>query len=961
MTIFTKRSLLLFVLFTLSTSYLNAQTINFFAPNIDIPDGSNTQPQNVVLSDLDQDGKLDMVVLNQNTSTISIYLNTGSIGSVTYSLVGSPIAVGNYPQGLAVGDLDGDGFPDIVVGNRGVSNAGNTLSIFRNTTSSAGGTISFAASSPLTTGYGPSSVTMGDINGDTKLDLAVTNSADNTVKVFYNTSTLPTISFNPIVGTFPTGTDPFNVAIGDLNNDGHPDLVVANYFSSSVSVFFYNTVTGTFNTLGADLTLGTDASPVSVAINDIDGDTKPDIIVADYTSVKVFRNNGNSTFGNSGAGVSFLTTYRTGGLAVGDLNGDGKPDIAVATANGNSAFSVFQNTITNGTIDLNSFAAESKFVYSNGSNNPVYIVIGDIDGDLKPDLATANNGSSNVSVFRNITANPTWTGGASTSDWGTTGNWSSNLVPGASDNVVIPNITPKPIITSAALANNITVANGTTLTIGSTGSLQSTSGLPINNITVQKALSSKQRGWRLIGNPLTSGVTYANLATGSNIDITYGTSSSTGASAETYSPGVSGADSWPGVNSSASSWSGLSGIALFIRGKSGEGIGADFPQYNFTASSIANGNLPSYVTLAVSGTLNTATANIATIPGSGGSPVYNLIPNPFAAPVSLYSILKDVSNTGFSGTVSYYDPTNGAANIITKGGAYSLYAPNLSSGAAGDGFDYIIPPMGAFIVQSTGGTSLKIPASAIYTGTPSHVAPLGIQTQPVPQRFELSIDAAGIHYDKLAFQLDQTASASLGDKYDFVKIPNTYLDFYSISSDNHRMAFDQRGTNNQTIPLGIHSYKQQNFTLSVSNYTIADSLELVLKDKLLNTVILLKKDSLYSFSITADTATQGNNRFEIVVSRKMNYAVPITDPSLFGDIQMGPNPTSNYIRVVTPNTGKVMTVRVLNMSGQQMTTVNTIGGNTVTIPVNGWSNSVYSVQVISSDGKTLATKKLVKE
>ena len=96
----------------------------------------------------------------------------------------------------------------------------------------------FQAKQDFTTGLSPASVAMGDLDGDGKPDLAVANESSNTVSVYRNTSSSGSIGSGSFAAKvdFITGSSANSVAIGDVDGDGKPDLVVANYGSSTVSV-----------------------------------------------------------------------------------------------------------------------------------------------------------------------------------------------------------------------------------------------------------------------------------------------------------------------------------------------------------------------------------------------------------------------------------------------------------------------------------------------------------------------------------------------------------------------------------------------------------------------------------------------------------------------------------------------------------------------------------------------------
>ena len=188
------------------------------------------------------------------------------------------------PYAVSIGDLDGDGKPDLAV----VNYNSNAVSVFRNT--STLGTSSFAARVNFSTGTSPISISIRDIDSDGKLDLAVTNRNSNTVSVFRNTSTVGTVSFATKVD-FITGMNPISINIGDIDNDGKPDLAVANYNNNTVSIFQNTSTSGTVN-FATKVDFITGVNPRSVSITDIDSDGKLDLIAANYNSntVSIFRN-----------------------------------------------------------------------------------------------------------------------------------------------------------------------------------------------------------------------------------------------------------------------------------------------------------------------------------------------------------------------------------------------------------------------------------------------------------------------------------------------------------------------------------------------------------------------------------------------------------------------------------------------------------------------------------------------
>jgi FG-GAP-like repeat/Domain of unknown function (DUF4214)/FG-GAP repeat len=323
-----------------------------FAPAVEFVVGN---PYSVAVGDLNGDGRPDIVVANQADYAVSVMLNTTAPGATTPSFAPKvDFATGGGPISVAIGDLNGDGRPDLVAANFGEG----TVSVLLNTTIPGAATPSFAAPQTFASYGGPISVAVGDLNGDGKPDLAAANFVGTTVSVFLNT-TMPgatTPSFAPQLA-FPVGFgEPQSVAISDLNGDGQPDLVVANFTSSTASVLLNTTAPGaTTPSFAPKVDFATGPNPKSVAIADLNGDGKPDLIAADYNtnSVSVLLNitaPGAAT-PSFAPRVDFTTGMNASSVAIADFNGDGRPDLAVANTNSNNV-SVLLNmpeTITTAT------------------------------------------------------------------------------------------------------------------------------------------------------------------------------------------------------------------------------------------------------------------------------------------------------------------------------------------------------------------------------------------------------------------------------------------------------------------------------------------------------------------------------------------------------------------------------------------------------------------------------------
>src|SRR5206468_36264 len=211
-----------------------------FAAKQDFATG--TTPVSVTGGDVNLDGKLDLAVANQNSSTVSVLLNTTAPGAAIPSFAPKQdFATGTNPFSVTAGDVNLDGRLDLAVANLNSS----TVSVLLNTTAPGAAIPSFAPKQDFATGTDPLSVTAGAARRAAELDLAVANLNSSTVSVLLNTTApgAATPSF-AAKQDFATSVNPVSVTMGDLNGDGKLDLAVANDGSNTVSVLLNTTAPG---------------------------------------------------------------------------------------------------------------------------------------------------------------------------------------------------------------------------------------------------------------------------------------------------------------------------------------------------------------------------------------------------------------------------------------------------------------------------------------------------------------------------------------------------------------------------------------------------------------------------------------------------------------------------------------------------------------------------------------------
>ncbi len=358
-----------------------------FASKVNYATGRN--PSGVALTDIDSDGKPDVITTNASSNTISVLINQ-TTGAANYFAAPADFPTGISPANIATGDVDGDGKQDLAVVNSG----SNTISVFRNR--STAGIVSFATRVDFPTGSCPSGIAIQDLDEDGKPEIAITNYASNTISVLRNiNSGTDTVSFAAKTD-YATGNGPSGIAISDMNGDGKPDLAITNTLSNTFSIF-KNTGSGGTISFTPKVDFQIFASPADLAISDMDSDGRMDVamVIPSHPQILVYRNSSTGSNISFVYGLNLITEMNPSSIAIANINGDDKPDIVVANDNAAGSVSVYDNTSRTGSIW---FSTKTEFATGNSSRK---LALGDVNEDGRPDIIAGNYNDNAVSILLN--------------------------------------------------------------------------------------------------------------------------------------------------------------------------------------------------------------------------------------------------------------------------------------------------------------------------------------------------------------------------------------------------------------------------------------------------------------------------------------------------------------------------------------------------------------------------------
>jgi hypothetical protein len=502
-------------------------------------------------------------------------------------------------------------------------------------------------------------------------------------------------------------------------------------------------------------------------------------------------------------------------------------------------------------------------------------------------------------------------------------------------------------ITGTVLLNSGSFVTNDLLTLKHTANIgpSATGTFITGNISIEHFIKGGRRAFRLLGHPFANDIALSMIK--DSIDITGAGGSVNGfTNTATNQPSAFRYDPSKGNDSSGieagwaafthinglgeNGWKEYNGIKLFVRGRPGQGLDGT------PAGDGHNGTyLPAPVTFIASGAVHTGEKELLLKAGPG---TYHLIANPYPSSIdmSLLSCGNDIAPHYW-----LWDPQQG------DNGGYSSIPFHSKN---------ILPPFGAFIVKETG----SVNATLLFTEN-CKVNDMAADTLATVRDddayfIELRLETGSIFRDRLILFAKDSARSGI-DRFDAEKFPNPDINFYSLSREQKMLSIDTRPIDNgSTIPLGLQANAQGPFSIRVAKLSLASSNSLMLHDKFLGSWMKLETDSSYHFSITADTLSKGNGRFEITTPKK---ATPATAFKM--TVKLSPVPATDKIMVdfFSPESGNT-TIRLIDLNGIVLKNMN-LGyrkEGQETLLLGNLVKGVYLVEVRCGD--KIATQKLIK-
>ncbi len=340
-------------------------------------------PNIAALADFNRDGNLDVVTANYPANTVSILQSTGTATFLIPGRISVPF--GSFPDGIAVGDFNRDGKPDVITANEQTNN----VSIV--TGDGACGSLSI--NSTNNTGITPISMVAGNFNGDLCPDLVTANNGDGTYTLMQgNCAGNFTVTNGNVVGCL----DPIAVSTGDINGDGHLDMAIACETSGDLCV---RPGTGTTNPVFGPAVCTPAVTKVAegLAVGPYTLDAFADYALTSSAQLQAGETTNVISIAKSdgtGGVTEIPATFPVGvgprGIVTGDLNGDGYLDLVLANTSSGTVSALLGDG--GGVFSFPS-------IDSPAGQGPAAIALADYNLDGRLDAAVVNAGANNVSLL----------------------------------------------------------------------------------------------------------------------------------------------------------------------------------------------------------------------------------------------------------------------------------------------------------------------------------------------------------------------------------------------------------------------------------------------------------------------------------------------------------------------------------------------------------------------------------
>ena len=343
------------------------------SPDLQLP--GVTGASGLTAADLNGNGKSDLVVVSGVNHELLVLLNRGENKFDTKTLQT------REATNLALGDFNEDGHIDIATSSHSRADISILLG-------NGDGTFKPGPTNIVPTKKPHCHMLKAvDMNGDSHLDLLLSQSDDNVTWIFLGDGKghFSKESSAP----YATGQHPYVVATGDFNNDGYVDFATPNWFSRSISVFL--NIGGHRFQRQQDINLGKPSEPTALAVGDLNGDGRSDLVVGNngVIGLEILAGDGHGVFAREKF-ANLTPAEPCFGPTIADLNGDGKPDILATATKGAQTLSYWLNE------GSGLFSAPQQLRCAAGANS---ICVADLNGDGLVDLAVGTSADTHTLIW----------------------------------------------------------------------------------------------------------------------------------------------------------------------------------------------------------------------------------------------------------------------------------------------------------------------------------------------------------------------------------------------------------------------------------------------------------------------------------------------------------------------------------------------------------------------------------